>query len=574
MRTLAIAVLAAASVARAQTVPLVLAHHGRLLAEGDQAIEGPVTVRIAIYEHPAAVPAQPETLVALWSHSYDVVAWRGFYSIALGSIAEGPALPSTVFAGPARYLGITVDPGAPGAKEMEPRLPFGAVAYAFRAGSAGAADTAADLICTECVGISDVKVSEFATTFQSKGNYLTVDNAGSVTVAGSATVAGTVTATSFTGSGASLTGIPPAAVTGTAATLADLTTAVNAVIEPQPNTCPDGEALFKANADGSFDCRPSAPDRASDLACAGCVDPADLSSAVDNLFVKVGSPATSFRLESLADPPAPCSPSTAGGLFYRTTDSSFYGCNGAFWRKLTLGSALGMFTSCLEMKTAAPTTPSGAYPIDFDGDGPEQATEVYCDMGGDLGGGWTLIGQISGRHTLHATWLRSAQNVDSLKTLAIESSAFACVNAIDLAVNRATHVRFTNSDLSKWLRWPLPAGRTTSTLWNHAAGQSTIIAAPDAQVTVTRESGATGTCWENRYGIMPLYEHGGSYPGAFYNEQGNTTGGDLCASVGVQPSGTVDGFIQNGNGYDAPTGDSDWPNANINNNPHLSVWVR
>ena len=45
-------------------------------------------------------------------------------------------------------------------------------------------------------------------------------------------------------------------------------------------------------------------------------------------------------------------------------------------------------------------------------------------------------------------------------------------------------------------------------------------------------------------------------------------------SVGVQPSGTHhDGYSHNGNGYDQPDSNSDWPNGDYQSPPFVNVWV-
>ena len=82
--------------------------------------------------------------------------------------------------------------------------------------------------------------------------------------------------------------------------------------------------------------------------------------------------------------------------------------------------------------------------------------------------------------------------------------------------------------------------------------------------------------WQNQYGIMKLMDHGGSYPAATINDQGNTFPDDFCLAVGVLPSGSnsTNGFTQNGNGYDAPTSDTDWPNVALQGVPMLNVWLK
>ena len=83
-------------------------------------------------------------------------------------------------------------------------------------------------------------------------------------------------------------------------------------------------------------------------------------------------------------------------------------------------------------------------------------------------------------------------------------------------------------------------------------------------------------CYQNKYGIMPLQQHGGSYPYTSFNSQGNTKVQDYCMSVGVLAKGSsANGWSQNANSYDSPQSDSDWPNTQYNHqSPHLLVWLK
>ena len=102
-----------------------------------------------------------------------------------------------------------------------------------------------------------------------------------------------------------------------------------------------------------------------------------------------------------------------------------------------------------------------------------------------------------------------------------------------------------------------------------------INAADGHEVLVYDEGGANETCFQNRFGIMKLSDHGGSYPAATINDQANTFPNDLCLAVGVQPtSSTFNGFSQNGNGYDAPSSNTDWPNVALQGIPMLGVWLK
>ena len=83
-------------------------------------------------------------------------------------------------------------------------------------------------------------------------------------------------------------------------------------------------------------------------------------------------------------------------------------------------------------------------------------------------------------------------------------------------------------------------------------------------------------CYHNKYEMMPLGVHGGSYPYASVNTDGGTATNDYCMAVGVTAKGsTAHGWTQNGNAYDSPSSDSDWPNRSLNHlSPHLTVWLK
>jgi hypothetical protein len=125
------------------------------------------------------------------------------------------------------------------------------------------------------------------------------------------------------------------------------------------------------------------------------------------------------------------------------------------------------------------------------------------------------------------------------------------------------------------VKWPLPDGRDVATWWRHSITVSGVAADAPTTVTVTTSGGATTTCYQDRSGINPRPEHGGAYPYTSYNAAGNTQGNDWCIGVGTTTvNSTVDGFGQNGNGYDAPSNETNWPNGAINVPVHVAVWLR
>jgi hypothetical protein len=229
---------------------------------------------------------------------------------------------------------------------------------------------------------------------------------------------------------------------------------------------------------------------------------------------------------------------------------------------------------CAELLAAHPTLGDGAYEIDPDGAAGAAPWITFCDMTID-GGGWTLVGKTDGVRDMYSTWLVSDVNVGQLATTTIATGTYACVDAVELAVNGAAEVRLTNEGRTRWVRWPLPAGRTTATFWNHAIGYSAVVAAVMVQVSVTSEDASVDLCFQNAFGILPADLHGGSYPYTSFNAAGNTGGGDNCMSVGVQLTGmNADSWGQNGNGFDAPSSDADWPNAALASSMHVAVWLR
>ena len=267
------------------------------------------------------------------------------------------------------------------------------------------------------------------------------------------------------------------------------------------------------------------------------------------------------NLETDIDCGPGCDPCGAGKKCTMGTDCAVASC---------INSVCRLPYDCNELHQLQPALGDGAYAIDIGGT--TGAVTTYCDMTTD-GGGWTLVGKVDGRHDMANTWLVSSQNVASLTTAAISENTFSCVDAVALAVGRASQVRISNATRDRWIRWPLPAGRTLATFWRQSSGHNAIENAGTSGVTVMRWSGQMNNCQQNVYGINPFVNHGGGYPYTAYNGVGNTQPNDGCVTVGVSTV-SINGFTQNGNGFDAPEADNDWPNGELNRPPHLAVWLR
>ncbi len=269
------------------------------------------------------------------------------------------------------------------------------------------------------------------------------------------------------------------------------------------------------------------------------------------------------------------------GIYAGNSDASGYNASlPQHWYFRALDSSLGSSPekaapSCLKIKQVTGLNQDGVYWLDLDGlQGGAAPVRLFCDMGRD-GGGWTLVGQINVQDNVYSGWLRSYRDVQALQTPEILAGDWASVDAIDLAVNRASELRLSNPAGDRWLKWPMHPDRTVNTWWNHAAGAAAIAAASQDAVTTVNYMGSDTVCYHNKYGIMALSGHGGSYPSATINTNGNTGVNDWCMAVGVMPEGTdANGFTNNWNGYDAPYTENGWPNDNYRNTPLISVWLR
>lgn len=124
-RTFGAAIVAAAMLVGAAPVyaqvPQTLVHQGRLLDRNGAAVSGTQTLTYRIYD--AATGGSP-----VWSETHTVTFDEGYFSVQLGSVTM---IPSTVFNGSTRYLGVTVGSDA----EMAPREVVASVPYALLAGN-------------------------------------------------------------------------------------------------------------------------------------------------------------------------------------------------------------------------------------------------------------------------------------------------------------------------------------------------------------------------------------------------------------------------------------------------------
>ena len=208
----------------------------------------------------------------------------------------------------------------------------------------------------------------------------------------------------------------------------------------------------------------------------------------------------------------------------------------------------------------------------------DRSVYTYCDL---LNGGWTLVGKISGFvDDLYKFWLIKDYNLDALSSPALPSKV-ACFDARYLATYYASSVMFASGDNqfgigSKWAQWSLPDEREMDSFWTYSVGFSTVSKAKMYPVSVKFYDGQEQYCFQNKYGIMPYFNQGGSYPSATYDKAGKTKENDYCMAIGVlKPGETAEGWTQNGSGYDSPQSYSDWPNSQSNYaSQYVTVWLK
>jgi hypothetical protein len=209
------------------------------------------------------------------------------------------------------------------------------------------------------------------------------------------------------------------------------------------------------------------------------------------------------------------------------------------------GCTTGMMLECpaLSCRALVGSMGTGLYWIDSLRDGGPPSA-LHCDMDTD-DGGWTLVASTAGAPG--PGWLVAAE----------QNAAVTSIDAVPLAMD-SSELRLSSSG-SRWIKWALPAGRTAATLWRTVS--------TDIQpVTAISSTGSSSQCFQSSTGIAWRPEQNGAYPAAAADDAGTSIAGDNCLMVGVQGDG--------GPGFDAPTGDSDWPNAQLGGPPNVQVWLR
>jgi hypothetical protein len=318
-----VAVFAAHALAFAQEPNIYLNHIGRLLTSDDAPVEGAVHLKFALYENESKQSGE----TVFWSEEYDASATKGVYSLTLGDTeGDKDALhPSHFPFSEQRWLGITIGDST---AEMQPRLRVSLVPLAGRAQIAEGVD------CNGCIDINHVDVDSLATEFAKAGSYANLTatgaqtgsinitggvtsgsvstgavNATSLTATGalsaaSLTTTGNVTAAQFNGSGAGLTGVPAAAITGViSADKLDL----SGIVEPATISCGPGKFISAVDDFGVFTCTDVFAGGAADGDGDGIIDAFDKDAngngILDTLEAAVnasGLPAINVRDGSLS----------------------------------------------------------------------------------------------------------------------------------------------------------------------------------------------------------------------------------------------------------------------------------
>lgn len=313
MRSFAPAALAAlalsASALADQPVPLVLTQQGYLVDADDAPVDNAsASLKFELHESPDSSIKAP-----VWSETKSVAIAKGRYAVLLG---EGTPIPASVLQKPRLFLSVTI-----GGSELLPRQRLGTAAYALRAATADRADSAA--LADDAQKFGGKEPSHYATSqqVQDLGAQITsgaltqgAADARYVSRTGDATISGAVTATSFTGSGAGLTGIPVSAVQG----------ALSA--SSLPNDLARTGAANAFTGTNTF-AGPSSFSGATTLGAATVNTSLTLGASAS--LSLAGRPLTGFRAENADSAPVACNPAARGYIFFDTTLGAFRGCDGS-----------------------------------------------------------------------------------------------------------------------------------------------------------------------------------------------------------------------------------------------------
>lgn len=370
MRHAALLVFALSATALASTPSgFVLQQEGRLLDQNEQPVTAQVPMTFAIWDGPFA-DAQSD-----WSATVTVPVVGGVYALALGDTTSGqPAIDPRIFAaGASRFLSVTI-----GGAELLPRLQIGTAPHAIDADALGGVPAA------------------------SYAQLLNLDALSESTRQGLAALGGSLDALSET------------LVQSIAAAKADAISEAQAYALAQ-----DGglAATLAAQIQSAHDDAVSKAQVFASSAQSAAIAASESNAAARYLPLAGGTltglltAGAGILLPGLSGPPAACTSGNAGLVYFDSTASTFYGCDGKQWRNIggagTTPTATG--TSCAALQ--AKGKPTGLYWLQPSGqDDPFQA---WCDQD-DNGGGWALVySSVAGRETARFWAIPYAQRLTS-----------------------------------------------------------------------------------------------------------------------------------------------------------------